>query len=57
MTKQELKEYYSRAQAEGKSVREAADDLCVSDAAVRQYCKLHSIELRKVGNVGRGPRW
>lgn len=56
MKHKELKEYYLKAQEEGKTVREVADDLCVSDANVRVYCATHNITLKKVGNIGSGKR-
>lgn len=54
--KHDLKEYYEEAEALGKTVREVADELLVADATVRIYCKLHGIQLRKAGNVGRGKK-
>ena len=52
----ELKEFYLKAQAEGKTVKEVADELCITDASVRNYCTKHNIVLRKVGNIGSGKR-
>lgn len=52
----ELKEFYLKAQEEGKTVKEVADELCIADASVRNYCAQHNITLRKVGNIGSGKR-
>lgn len=56
MTKVELLEYYKAAEVEGKTVKEVADELCIADASVRNYCAQHNITLRKVGNIGSGKR-
>ena len=56
MTRVELLDYYKTAEAEGKTVKEVADYLCVADSTVRQYCTTHNITLRKVGNIGSGKR-
>lgn len=56
MTQEEKLSFYQSAEQKGMTVAQVADELCISESSVRQYCYKHKITLRKIGNVGRSKR-